>query len=29
MNYRTFEAHEDLTSLVKCYWTLEVPASEP
>ena len=23
MNYQTFEAHSDLTTLVKCYWTLE------
>jgi AraC-like DNA-binding protein len=26
MNYQTFQAHPDLSSLVKCYWTLEVPA---
>lgn len=26
MNYQTFEPHPDLASLVKCYWTLEVPA---
>jgi AraC-like DNA-binding protein len=25
MNYQTFEPHPDLASLVKCYWTLEVP----
>lgn len=26
MNYQTFQPHPDLESLVKCYWTLEVPA---
>jgi|SRR5690554_2148534 len=26
MNYQTFQAHSDLTSLIKCYWALEVPA---
>lgn len=26
MNYRTFQPHPDLESLVSCYWTLEVPA---
>jgi AraC-like DNA-binding protein len=26
MNYQTFPPHSDLASLVKCYWTLEVPA---
>jgi len=26
MNYQTFPPHSDLESLVKCYWTLEVPA---
>lgn len=26
MNYLTFEPHFDLQSVVKCYWTLEVPA---
>lgn len=26
MNYQTFQPHKDLASLVKCYWTLEVPA---
>ncbi|HEY5745905.1 MAG TPA: helix-turn-helix domain-containing protein [Chryseolinea sp.] len=26
MNYQTFQPHADLGSLVKCYWTLEVPA---
>jgi hypothetical protein len=26
MNYQTFQPHPDLTSLVKCYWTLEIPA---
>ena len=25
MNYQTFQPHPDLKSLVKCYWTLEVP----
>ena len=25
MNYQTFQPHPDLQSLVKCYWTLEVP----
>jgi len=25
MNYQTFQPHSDLESLVKCYWTLEVP----
>lgn len=29
MNYQTFEPHSDLRSLVKCYWTLEVPAETP
>lgn len=28
MNYQTFEPHSDLASLVKCYWTLEVPAGK-
>lgn len=28
MNYETFLPHSDLGSLVKCYWTLEVLASE-
>lgn len=28
MNYQTFQPHSDLASLVKCYWTLEVPAVE-
>jgi hypothetical protein len=27
MNYQTFETHPDLRALIKCYWTLEVPAS--
>jgi Helix-turn-helix domain len=27
MNYQTFQPHPDLAALVKCYWTLEVPAS--
>ena len=26
MDYRTFLPHPDLESLVKCYWTLDVPA---
>lgn len=26
MNYQTFQPHLDLASLVKCYWTLEVPS---
>ena len=26
MDYRTYEPHPDLAALVKCYWTLEVPA---
>ena len=26
MNYQTFQPHPDLKSLVKCYWSLEVPA---
>src|SRR5690606_7509606 len=26
MNYQTFQPVSDLASLVKCYWTLEVPA---
>lgn len=26
MNYQTFQPHSDLASLVKCYWTLEIPA---
>ena len=25
MNYQTYQPHLDLASLVKCYWTLEVP----
>lgn len=28
MNYQTFQPHSDLESLVKCYWTLEVPAKK-
>lgn len=27
MDYQTFQPHPDLESLVSCYWTLEVPAS--
>jgi AraC-like DNA-binding protein len=26
MNYQTFQPNNDLNSLIKCYWTLEVPA---
>lgn len=26
MNYQTYQPHPDLSALVKCYWTLEVPA---
>jgi len=26
MNYQTFKPHSDLDTIVKCYWTLEVPA---
>jgi AraC-like DNA-binding protein len=26
MDYHTFQPHQDLESLVSCYWTLEVPA---
>lgn len=26
MNYQTFQPNSDLNSLIKCYWTLEVPA---
>jgi AraC-like DNA-binding protein len=26
MNYQTYQPHPDLTALIKCYWTLEVPA---
>jgi hypothetical protein len=29
MNYQTFPPHADLASLVKCYWTLEIPADHP
>lgn len=25
MNYQTFQPHSDLASVVKCYWTLEIP----
>ena len=28
MNYQTFEPHADLAPLVKCYWTLQVPAQK-
>lgn len=27
MNYQEYQPHPDLQSLVKCYWTLEVPAA--
>jgi hypothetical protein len=26
MNYQTFQPHPDLDALIKCHWTLEVPA---
>lgn len=26
MNYQTFHPHADLAPLIKCYWTLEIPA---
>lgn len=26
MQYQTFDPHHDLSFLVKCFWTLEVPA---
>ncbi|WP_223152042.1 DUF6597 domain-containing transcriptional factor [Chitinophaga qingshengii] len=29
MNYQTFPPQAALTSLIKCYWTLEVPADMP
>jgi hypothetical protein len=28
MDYQTFQPHSDLESVVKCYWTLEVPAEK-
>jgi hypothetical protein len=28
MNYQTFEPSHDLTTLIKCYWTLESPKEE-
>lgn len=28
LKYRTFQPHQILESLIKCYWTLEVPAQE-
>lgn len=28
MNYQTYPPHPDLASLINCYWTLEVPASD-
>ncbi|MEQ8243556.1 helix-turn-helix domain-containing protein [Fulvivirga sp.] len=28
MQYQTFKPHKDLETIVKCYWTLEVPAQQ-
>lgn len=28
MNYQTFEPSQDLTTIIKCYWTLESPKAE-
>jgi hypothetical protein len=28
MDYQTFQPHSDLKSLVKCYWTLEIPSEK-
>jgi len=28
MKYETFQPHQDLASLINCYWTLEVPATD-
>lgn len=28
MNYQTFQPHPDLASVISCYWSLEVPASD-
>lgn len=28
MQYQTFQPHPDLSSIVKCYWTLEIPANK-
>lgn len=28
MDYQTFKPHTDLETIVKCYWTLEVPAQD-
>jgi len=28
MDYRTYEPHPDLESVINCYWTLEVPAAD-
>lgn len=28
MHYQTFEPHPDLKALVKCHWTLAVPAAD-
>jgi len=28
MDYQTFKPHSDLEAIVKCYWTLEVPAQK-
>lgn len=27
MNYQTFQPHPDLSPVVRCYWTLEIPAA--
>lgn len=28
MNYQTYKPHSDLETIVKCYWTLEIPAQK-
>ncbi|HYG19826.1 MAG TPA: helix-turn-helix domain-containing protein [Ohtaekwangia sp.] len=28
MNYQTYKPHPDLQTIIKCYWTLEVPAQD-
>lgn len=28
MHYQTFDPHPDLASIINCYWTLEVPATD-
>ncbi len=28
MDYQTFKPHSDIETIVKCYWTLEVPAQK-